>query len=94
VGSKCSQRIQCCRSIHRLTCSDLLSPLCAQEWHENHAPPKANGKQKHVLGACSHSFSEKKLQKVVAGKAKFGHAPGSEGRLPLQVGEGAIICYL
>jgi hypothetical protein len=29
VGSKCSQCIQCCRSIHCLTCSDLLPSLCA-----------------------------------------------------------------
>jgi hypothetical protein len=33
VGSKCSQRIQCCRSIHCFTCSDLLLPLCALGFH-------------------------------------------------------------
>jgi hypothetical protein len=33
VGSKCSQCRQCCRAIHCLTCSDLLSSLCALGSH-------------------------------------------------------------
>jgi hypothetical protein len=33
VGSKCSQCSQCSRGIHCLTCSDLLSPLCALGSH-------------------------------------------------------------
>jgi hypothetical protein len=33
VGSKCSQCRQCSRSIHCLTCADLLPPLCALGSH-------------------------------------------------------------
>jgi phosphatidylinositol phospholipase C eta len=55
------------------------------EWHENQAAAAASKSYKasttshphrHMLGASSHSLSEKKLQKVSSGKAKFGHAPG------------------
>jgi phosphatidylinositol phospholipase C eta len=54
--------------------------LMELEWHENQARATAKrvggDTHKHVLGASSHSFSEKKLVKVASGKAKFGHAPG------------------
>jgi hypothetical protein len=42
VGSKCSQCRQCYRTIHCLTCSDLLPPLCALGSHPLGTSKKVN----------------------------------------------------
>jgi hypothetical protein len=62
VGSKCSQCTECSRSIHRLTCSDLMSSLSALESlgptnHQNLGPTHAayHGLVRGIVQVSKHS---------------------------------------